>query len=126
MPSPQSDTPVARPVEFPADDAVVPVAIPLEDEPAPRRQTFSDFKKLAHDTPRPILYAAAFIFLGALSIPGIMLNRRIGRLERAFLVVGAALQTIGAVALLIGFVYWVIVQVQTGMNDGPPAGSWMR
>ena len=76
-------------------------------------------KKLAANTPRALLYAAVFLLLGALAIPGVIINRRIGRLERGFLCVAAALQTLLAVGVLVAFILWILMSVKRAMTGGP-------
>ena len=83
----------------------------------------SDLKNLVADTPRVLLYVAVFLFLGALAIPGVLINRRIGRYERICLCIAAALQTLVAVALLVGFILWMLSIVSRAMDGDPGAAD---
>jgi hypothetical protein len=74
------------------------------------------------DTPRALLYTAVFLLLGALAIPGVIINRRIGRVEKVCLCIAAGLQTLVAVAVLVGFVIWILTAVERAMA-GDPRGA---
>lgn len=63
-------------------------------------------RKFTEDLGRGPLYLAVFVLLGAMAIPAVWVNRRIGRGEKAFLCILGALQTAAAVALLILFLIW--------------------
>ena len=58
------------------------------------------------DLPRWSLYLAALVFLGALAIPMVVLNRRIGRGEKILICALGIAQTAGAAALLVGLLVW--------------------
>jgi hypothetical protein len=106
----------------------IPVAIPVCDADGirtpPRKQSLAGVRKLAGDAPRVLLYTAVFVVLGALAIPGVLLNRRVGRLEKSFLCVGGLLQTAAAVGLLVWFIFWMVTCVKAALDGAPAPGPF--
>ena len=60
------------------------------------------------DLPRWLLYLAALVFLGALAVPLILPNRRVGRGEKTLLCALGISQTAAALVLLVGMAVWFL------------------
>ncbi len=78
------------------------------------------FRKFTEDLGRGPLYLAVLVLMGALAIPGVWVNRRIGRGEKLLLSVLGVLNTLTAVALLIVFVIWAYRMLSGITSVGGP------
>lgn len=83
--------------------------------PPPPRRNGKDFLR---DAGRPALYLAVLVLLGALALPMVWVNRRIGVPEKILLSILGLLQTLGALVIAIYFGIYVYRTVRANMESG--------
>jgi hypothetical protein len=84
----------------------------LVEEPATAGRgqpgTAARFSEFATGMPRLPIYVSTFVLLGALAVPAILAHKRLSRAEKAFLCAAGVLQTLLCLAILVGFVCWIV------------------
>ncbi len=77
-------------------------------------------RKFTENLGRGPLYISVLVLLGALAIPVVWMNRRIGRGEKLFLCIMGLLQTVAVVGLLIVFFIWAYRMMSGATSTGGP------
>ena len=78
----------------------------------------SKFRDFAGQFSRGWLYLLALVLLGAAAAPVIWAHPRIGRGEKAWLIVLGCLQTAAAVLVMVMFVIWLCSYCRRSLDTG--------